>query len=109
MGGGSSSSKGYVEINYKGQGWKGVCDDNDGNNSNSIRSKRNADVICKTAGFPKGATNYHTQSSPFGYGSSGDDFVLDNVVCTGNEETVFESTARMKTANYKKFIAIEFT
>ena len=89
LGGGSNPSEGYVEINYKGQGWKGVCDDiPDG--YTSVTSKRNAKVICKTAGYPKGAYAVYTASSPFGYGSSGDDFVLDDVVCTGDEETVFE-------------------
>ena len=82
LGGGSSQNEGYVEVNYHNQGWKGVCDDEFDLND--------AHVICRMAGFSGGASGFFTQSSPFGYGASGNDFAIDNLQCTGNETSIDE-------------------
>ena len=63
-----------------------MCDDiPDGYNGQT-----NADVICKTAGYPLGASSFHTASKPFGYGSSQVSFVLDDIACYGGEESIFD-------------------
>ena len=74
--------EGYVEVKYRNQGWKGVCDDDFDLND--------AHVICRMAGFPQGASTYFKESSPFGYGFSGDDFAVDNLECTGRENSIDE-------------------
>ena len=80
FGGSSNHNEGYVEVNYSNQGWKGVCDDNFDLND--------AHVLCRMAGFADGASAFYVKSSPFGYGSSGHDFVVDGLQCTGSELTI---------------------
>ena len=78
--GSSTSNEGYVEVNYKSQGWKGVCDDSFDLND--------AHVLCRMAGYPDGASAFFTKSEPFGYGSSGNDFAVDELKCAGTESTI---------------------
>ena len=80
LGGSSNANEGYVEVNVNNQGWKGVCDDGFGIND--------ARVICRMLGYSSGASDYFTNSSPFGYGSSGDYFAVDDLNCSGNEESI---------------------
>ena len=42
------------------------------------------------AGYSKGALNFVTNSA---FGNGGDDFLLDNLGCTGNEDDVFDCPA----------------
>ena len=78
--GGSSHNEGYVEIKVNNQDWKGVCDD--------YFDINDAHVICRMAGYPFGASAYFMESSPFGYGSSGDHFAVNELECTGNETSI---------------------
>ena len=48
--------------------------------------EKNADVVCKMAGFRGGAKKYHRGSSPFGSGGSG--IVLGNVGCNDDENNI---------------------
>lgn len=50
--------------------------------------EKNADVVCKMAGFRGGAKKYHRGSSPFGSGGSG--IVLGNVGCNDDENNIFD-------------------
>ena len=75
---GSSAKEGYVEgLGSNGQ-WGGICDDNFDIND--------AHVICKMLGYPlaTGAFGY------YGTAPSGNNFVLDDLGCTGNEASVFD-------------------
>ena len=58
----------------------GVCDDS--------FDLKDAHVLCRMAGYPEGASEYFNNSSPFGYGSSGHDFAVDDLKCTGNETSI---------------------
>ena len=80
LGGSSNTNEGYVEVQVNAEGWKGICDDGFDMND--------ANVICRSAGYPDGASAIFTQSKPFGYGSSGDDFALSNLQCTGTETRI---------------------
>ena len=80
FGGSSNAYEGYVEINVNGQGWKGVCDDS--------FDMDDAQVICRMAGFEKGAAKAHIKSQPFGYGSSKSKFAADNLECKGDEANI---------------------
>ena len=77
-------NKGYVEISTPGYNWGGVCDDI------YVDSMKVANVICRMAGYSKGALNYASNSA---YGTGGDDFLLDDLRCTGNENDVFDCPA----------------
>ena len=81
---GSSESRGYVEaLGTYGQ-WGGVCDD-----SFHIED---AHVVCKMLGFPsaKKALASGTADNVYGTAPSGNDFVLDDLDCKGNEASVFD-------------------
>ena len=84
--GGGNSYQGYVEVNVDSQGWKGVCDDSFDLND--------AHVICRMLGFSSGASSAYTQSSPFGYGSSFNDFAVDDLECQGTEASIVECQHR---------------
>ena len=47
-----------------------------------------AHVFCRMAGYTEGAETAYTRSKPFGYGSSGSVFALDNLACKGIEQSV---------------------
>ena len=85
MGGiGSSAKEGYLEgLGSNGQ-WGGICDDNFDIND--------AHVICKMLGYPlaAGALAFSTAAVFYGTAPSGNNFVLDDLVCTGNEASVFD-------------------
>ena len=40
------------------------------------------------AGYSNGASDIFTGSKPFGHGSSGNDFAVDELKCTGTETTI---------------------
>ena len=84
LSGGANAAEGFVEIKYVSYSslWKGVCDDMANN-----KKKNNADVICKMAGYPLGSKTYHVESKPFG---SGDGFLIDQLSCSGNENSVID-------------------
>ena len=76
LAGGEAPYEGRVEINYKGR--KGtVCDDNWDN--------KDAQVVCRMLGFPGGTA---LQGHSFGTGRG--DILLDDVACTGSEESLFD-------------------
>ena len=83
-GSGSSGKKGYVEglgTNYH---WGGICDDSFDIND--------ANVICRMLGFPSAiaALAYSTADDLYGIAPSGNNFVLDDFNCNGNETSVFD-------------------
>ena len=78
--GSTNPNEGYVEVKYNNQVWKGVCDDKFDLND--------AHVLCRMAGFYDGASAYYQGSKPFGYGPSVNDFVVDDLECTGTELTI---------------------
>ena len=91
FGGSSNTNEGYVEVNVKigtstssarWQGWKGVCDYGFDLND--------AHVICRMAGYPDGASAFFSNSKPFGSGSSGSDFAVSNLQCSGTETRITE-------------------
>ena len=88
----SSPNKGYVEVKTPGHQWGGICDDGMqvGHAAMGPRGMKNANVICRMAGYSKGALNFVTLSA---YGTGGADFLLDNLACTGNEDDVFDCPA----------------
>ncbi|XP_038052405.1 deleted in malignant brain tumors 1 protein-like [Patiria miniata] len=79
--GGSDSMEGRVEVFWNGA-WGTVCDD--------LWDLRDATVICRELGFRE------AYAAPIGaaFGEGTVDIVLDDVRCTGNEETVFDCPAR---------------
>ena len=83
-GNGSSVNEGYVEgLGFNGQ-WGGICDDNFDIND--------ANVICRMLGFPSAiaALAFSSADALYGTAESGDNFVLDDLECTGNETSVFD-------------------
>ncbi|XP_038072278.1 uncharacterized protein LOC119740886 isoform X2 [Patiria miniata] len=80
--GGSTTNEGRVEV-YSGGAWGTICDDG--------WDLRDAAVICRELGLG-GAVGALTQAV-FGQGS-GLDILLDNVACSGDEETVFDCRHR---------------
>ncbi|XP_038051560.1 adhesion G-protein coupled receptor G6-like isoform X2 [Patiria miniata] len=78
--GGSDSMEGRVEVFWNGA-WGTVCDDD--------WDLQDATVICRELGFGEAYAAPH--QAAFGRGTG--DILLDNVECTGNEETVFDCTA----------------
>ena len=87
---GSSAKDGYVEgLRSDGQ-WAGICDDEFDIND--------ANVICRMLGFPYALRAYASSSdggkSPaydlYGPAPSGNNFVLSELKCTGNELSVFD-------------------
>ena len=89
--GGSKPNEGYVEIK-RDETWGGVCDDKVG--------KPEADVICRMLGYPhgsqiawqgiRGGSTSETllPKHSFGHGSGG--ILLDNLNCTGNEDSLVQ-------------------
>ena len=103
--GGSKPNEGYVEIKAPSpiNTWGGVCDDGIG--------KPEADVICRMLGYPHGSQtawqgpgssqeghrggSYLETLLPkhsFGHGSGS--ILLDNLDCTGNEDSVIQCKHR---------------
>ena len=81
---GSSEKEGYVEgMGTNGQ-WGGICDNNFDIND--------ANVICRMLGFPYAriALASSTADNLYGTAPSGKNFVLDDLGCTGNEDSVFD-------------------
>ena len=85
-GSGSSSKAGYVEgLGSNGIGqWGGICDDEFDIND--------ANVICRMLGFPSAiaASAFSTAANLYGTAPSGNDFVLDDLGCTGSETSIFD-------------------
>ena len=86
MGGnGNSTTEGYVEAFdiYKGV-WSGVCD--------TSFDILDAHVICKMMGFNTSIVALTNSAAHEIYGTSpsGSNFVLDNLDCSGKENSVFE-------------------
>ena len=83
-GGGSTAKEGYVEgLGFNGT-WGGLCDD--------FFDINDADVICRMLGFPSAITalGSSTAMNLYGTAPSGDNFVLDDLGCTGNEASIFD-------------------
>ena len=88
-GSGNSTMEGYVEgLGTNGQ-WGGICDNNfDVNDAN---------VICRMLGYQEpglligtAAFANSTADDLYGTAPSGNNFVLDGLGCTGNEESIFD-------------------
>merc|ERR1712020_639435 len=90
--GSSSSNQGYVEVKTPGHSWGGICDDGQatGGNVGHSQGMKNANVICRMAGYSQGARRFTTSSS-YGHGRS--NILLDDLHCTGNENDVFDCPA----------------
>ncbi|XP_022110198.1 deleted in malignant brain tumors 1 protein-like [Acanthaster planci] len=73
---GSSSSEGRVEVYYQGD-WGTVCDD--------VWDISDAIVVCRQLGFP-GAVRAVSAAAEFSVGDG--PILLDNVECTGDENTL---------------------
>ena len=83
-GSGSSEKEGYVEVLSSNGQWGGVCDDEFDIND--------ADVICRMLGHHSAIAALASSSADDLYGTapSGDNFVLDELNCHGNEDSVFD-------------------
>ena len=82
--GGNGSSEGYVEgLGFNGQ-WGGLCGD--------AFDLNDANVICRMLGFPSAiaALGSSIADDLYGTAPSGDNFVLDDLECFGNETSVFD-------------------
>ena len=85
MGGvGSTEKYGYVEALGTNNQWGAVCDDN--------FDIQDAHVVCRMLGyaFAREALIFSTADDLFGTAPSGDTFVLDELNCHGNEDSVFD-------------------
>ena len=78
--GGQNANEGFIEIYKSGFGWGGVCDD--------YFDMVDAHVICRLAGYPKGASNIYIQSKPFGRGNSRPQ--ITDLKCHGLEKSIFD-------------------
>ena len=81
---GSPGKEGYVEALGLNGVWGGVCDDQfDFNDAN---------VICRMLGFPSAiaALGSSIADDLYGTAPSGDNFVLSDLECSGNETSVFD-------------------
>ena len=85
MGGSGSSAEGYVEaFNTINSVWSGVCD--------TSFDILDAHVICKMMGFNTSIVAFANSAAAdlYGIAPSGSNFVLDNVDCSGTENSVFQ-------------------
>ena len=90
--GGSKPNEGYVEIKKGDDDWGGVCDDEVGTPE--------ADVICRMLGYPHGSQTtwqghwgqVYSLHHSFGHGSGS--ILLDDLDCTGNEDSVVQCKHR---------------
>ena len=73
--------EGYVYIKGSSGNWGGICDDS--------WDKQDADVICKMLGYLEAEEAYLGSEHSYGP-SSGNNFILDNVECTGFEFDIFD-------------------
>ena len=90
---GSSETKGYVEgLGTNGQ-WGGICDDDFDIND--------AKVICRMLGFnfTNTALANSTAADLYGTAPSGNDFVLSDLGCNGNETSVFDCSHSVEWTN----------
>jgi len=86
----------YGNINYRGgrleilysYEWGTVCDDGSGE-GNTQGDHHIGEVVCHMLGF-KRADGYTTSKSSYGQVNVPSKIWLDNVKCTGNEETIYE-------------------
>jgi len=78
---GSSGKEGYVEALGSNGVWGGICDDG--------FDIFDANVICRMLGFSKATKAFNFLDDDL-YGTAGDNFVLDELKCTGNEASVFD-------------------
>ncbi|XP_041472113.1 deleted in malignant brain tumors 1 protein-like isoform X3 [Lytechinus variegatus] len=78
---GNNEAEGRVEINVNGE-WGTICDD--------LWSLQDANVICRMLGF--GEALSAPGSAQFGQGSG--PIQLDDVICSGNEETILDCSHR---------------
>lgn len=74
--GGPSLNEGLVEVYYNNT-WGSVCD--------QMWDKQDADVFCRMMGY----TGSTEPKSSAGYGKGSDTVWLNNVQCTGNENSLF--------------------
>ena len=74
--GSSKPNEGYIEIKPSNGTWGGICDDNFGTSE--------GDVICRMLGYSH--SQYYKHS--FGHGSG--QILLDELKCTGNEDSILE-------------------
>ena len=77
---GSSASEGFVEVLASNGTWGGICDD--------AWDINDATVICQMLGYPSAVWAGNGWEIYPGYNS--DDFVLDDLYCTGNEKSIFD-------------------
>ncbi|XP_063960869.1 deleted in malignant brain tumors 1 protein-like isoform X4 [Lytechinus pictus] len=78
---GNNEAEGRVEINVNGE-WGTICDD--------LWSLEDANVICRMLGFEEALSA--PGSAQFGQGSG--PIQLDDVTCSGNEETILDCSHR---------------
>ena len=76
LGGSSSSASGYIEISHKGQ-WRSICKDD--------FDKEDGDVICRMAGYPKGAKKVYED-----FTRGGNNFWKSEFNCKGDENDILE-------------------
>ena len=64
--------------------WGGICDD--------LFDINDAHVVCRILGFPSAtaALTLSTADDLYGTAPSGENFVLDNLYCVGNETSIFD-------------------
>ncbi|KAL8599291.1 hypothetical protein ACOMHN_008006 [Nucella lapillus] len=77
---GPSPERGRLEVKVFNQSWGTVCDDG--------FDTQDAAVVCRMLGFPTGNAQVK-QSGSYGAGSSSQKIVLDDLRCTGNENSIF--------------------
>ena len=77
--GGANQAEGYIEIKAFDYPYGGICDDNFG--------MEEANVICRMAGYPKGAKEA-LLASHFGHGTG--NIILDELDCRGSETSILD-------------------
>ena len=81
--GGAAAHEGRLEIFYSGA-WGTVCDD--------FWTRPDADVACRSLGYPGGSVNELFRKAHFGQGAG--NIVLDDLRCTGKEANLLECSSR---------------